>query len=203
MSVAALNQRTTNQPELPAAFETEISKRPKTCVPARQNGKILFTPTACAEPPWITILRICSFAWKAAIRKAPKSRSLSCCVAAGKLRCIAPFYIKRSPYRLRVGDAVLGSLPALAARMIMLVGGRGEIIFAADDDHARLHAGDYRRALGPSLAVRHGVPGKPRHERAPLWKSLPLRPTAASSNPMSRRAARCCKFKCRRPTTTT
>ena len=52
----------------------------------------------------------------------------------GRLRCIAPFYIKQNPYRLRVGDAVLGSLPAFQARMIMLVGGRGEIIFAADEN---------------------------------------------------------------------
>ena len=58
----------------------------------------------------------------------------------GQLRCIAPLYIKQCPYRLRVGDAVLGSLPTFQARMIMLVGGRGEIIFAADETSARLHA---------------------------------------------------------------
>ena len=52
----------------------------------------------------------------------------------GQLRCIAPFYIKQCPYQLRIGDAVLGSLPALPVRMILLFGGRGEIIFAADEN---------------------------------------------------------------------
>ncbi len=53
---------------------------------------------------------------------------------SGRLRCIAPFYFKRSPYRLQIGQATLGSLPAIQAQMIKVFGGRGQFIFAADEN---------------------------------------------------------------------